>query len=801
MKSQLLLLILQILTPLVVISQTPEQGMHSAGSQDAGRLSLQFGGGKSTTYAVVIGISDYQNEAIPDLRFAHRDAEAFRAYLQSSSGGGLSDDQIILLINEAATTARISGAMDWLIETVQEGDQAIVYFAGHGDVETKTTMQHGFLLTYDSPATTYIAGAYPLFYLQSVISTLSVAKKARVLMITDACHSGKLAGSSIGGAEATSSVLSRQFANEVKIMSCQPNEFSMEGIQWGGGRGVFSYHLIDGLKGLADRDGDFQVKLLEVERYLEDKVSAEAAPNSQIPMSVGNKSQVIAWVDEAQLVSLKEEKQAEIPMMALVDSRGIEGDILEKLDSPTVRLYRLFKQAVQDGVLMSGDIVSGMAGSEERSANDYYRELIEKPELTPLLLSMRRQLSVALQEQAQTAINEYLSIREAQISSNTYSNQEEMLQNEKYARYLNRAAALLGDQHYMYSDITSKEKYFAAKADYHRAIQDLDQRDSLLWSALEKLQAGLQLQENAPHILAEIGKVYSDLGDYQQAIAHCEKATLLSPMWPVPYNLLAIDFFNKGEYEKTIEYAKKALALQPRYENAFSLLVNAYQMLERYEFVVRLCIKMIERHPDYLAAYLELGLAYNSLERYSEADAVLQKALTLAPETSLVYAYLGDIYLAQKEYKRAERTLLKAIELDPYDNYPYVGLGLLYLQQGKLEEAEKTYLATLGFYPDDYVSLGQLGMIYLQKKEYEMARTYFEKEKSLTQDDPINLFHLFCFCYETDQTEQAFDWLEKAFEQGLSHFLQFDEIEMTSCFQKVKKNKRYRKMERLYRHQ
>ena len=38
--------------------------------------SLDLGG---TTRAVVVGISDYQDNAIPDLRFADRDAEAFAA--------------------------------------------------------------------------------------------------------------------------------------------------------------------------------------------------------------------------------------------------------------------------------------------------------------------------------------------------------------------------------------------------------------------------------------------------------------------------------------------------------------------------------------------------------------------------------------------------------------------------------------------------------------------------------------------------------------------------------------------------
>ena len=40
----------------------------------------QFGK-KGTTRALVVGISEYQDEGIPDLRFAHRDAQAFADYL------------------------------------------------------------------------------------------------------------------------------------------------------------------------------------------------------------------------------------------------------------------------------------------------------------------------------------------------------------------------------------------------------------------------------------------------------------------------------------------------------------------------------------------------------------------------------------------------------------------------------------------------------------------------------------------------------------------------------------------------
>lgn len=61
-----------------------------------------------TTRAVVVGISDYQDPAIPDLQFAHRDAEAFAAWLKSPAGGGVPEENIILLINQKATLGKVA---------------------------------------------------------------------------------------------------------------------------------------------------------------------------------------------------------------------------------------------------------------------------------------------------------------------------------------------------------------------------------------------------------------------------------------------------------------------------------------------------------------------------------------------------------------------------------------------------------------------------------------------------------------------------------------------------------------------
>ena len=84
-------------------------------------ISGKSGGKTGQTRAVIIGISDYRDDHIPDLHFAHKDAEAFATYLQSPAGGELPEENMYLLTNEKATTGQMYAALDWLIEESPAG--------------------------------------------------------------------------------------------------------------------------------------------------------------------------------------------------------------------------------------------------------------------------------------------------------------------------------------------------------------------------------------------------------------------------------------------------------------------------------------------------------------------------------------------------------------------------------------------------------------------------------------------------------------------------------------------------------
>ena len=71
------------------------------------------------------------------------------------------------------------------------------------------------------------------------------------------------------------------------IMASRPKEFSVEGTQFGGGHGAFTYSLLRGLEGAADQDHDGFVTAGELTDFVTADVP-KLTRNKQHPRDFGN---------------------------------------------------------------------------------------------------------------------------------------------------------------------------------------------------------------------------------------------------------------------------------------------------------------------------------------------------------------------------------------------------------------------------------------------------------------------------------------------------------------------------------
>ncbi|MCK6692835.1 MAG: tetratricopeptide repeat protein [Thermoanaerobaculia bacterium] len=714
-----------------------------------------------STRAVVIGISDYHDPEIPDLRFAHRDAEAFANFLRSPAGGSLDGDHLKVLTNEQATAGRIAEALDALVEQAKEGDQVIIYFSGHGDVERKMVSQPGFLLAWDAPSRVYMGGGtYSLAFLQEVVATLSTQNKARLMVITDACHAGKLSGSQIGGAQLTSANLAKQYANEIKILSCQPNEFSLEGEQWGGGRGCFSYHLVDGLFGLADRNEDDLVTVGELDRYLEDKVTAEAAPQSQVPMLLGNKTERLARVNAQLLADLQKFKSGQMPVFAPVEERGFEDEVLSRvlgIDSGIREQYVAFKRAVQDKRFFPVPTQSG--APENDCADVYYTRLSQHTALEPLWGFMKRNYAAALQDDAQQAMNIWLKADVLQLEC-----LNKTLKISLIPRQLARAAELLGEGHYMYRPLQARQRLFMGISQIKHRNYD----ESLGRECLSLFRQSLELEPQSPLPWHWMTSVYTNnLRQPDSAFACARQARNLAPNWVLPFVNLAYDLFYQNKWELSKQAVQQAEALDsthPYVLNYWAFWYTNQTGTENMKKALAMFDKYLQSGgATYPCWWNHLGSLYSKVGRHAEAESFFDKSLSLDSTVATTWVIIGETYLKTRRFAEAERVLLKAIALDSTYATTWNYLGYLYNHSRRYVEAEQVLQKAIALDSTYASAWGNLGHLYSQTRRYTEAERVFLK--AIAQDSTATIWNnLGLLYYRTQRYAEA----EQAYKKALT---------------------------------
>jgi tetratricopeptide (TPR) repeat protein len=639
--------------------------------------------------ALIVGISDYTN--IDNLQFAHSDALSFYNFLRSPAGGSVDSTHIMLLLNDDATSANFFAGLDWLLSETKEGETVAIYFSGHGDLETKTIRQNGFLLGYDSPKTCYMAGAIGVGYVQDYLATLVASNKAKVILFTDACRSGKLTGG-VEGLKNTTAALAEQWENITKILSSQAGELSMESSKWGGGAGVFTYYLIRGLEGLADRNHDNMVNLLELNIYLNDNIPRETNFN-QNPTVDGKQNTVIAYVDSLTLLALQKQTESEPEQYNALASRGSMEDIKEQLEPDVYDIYQKFHESIDQG-----NLVNDATGMDTLNAFYYYQKLISENRAEKIHSRIHRTFLSALQNKTQIYLNNYVRGKDIADSINLY---QAYLEQEK-------AFEMIDTNSILYNNI--KSRYLFLKCIY--TYDDLER--------LKLLKECVTAEPDAAYAYNEIGTVYDNLGQYDDAQKALEKAMSLAPNWSYPYNNLAIIFHNMKQYDKSKEYYRIAMEKDATLVNPYYNLGILYSDLGDTLTAINYYRQAISVDSAYKSAYINLGHIYLSQKNYKEAEKVYLKCAYSSSATA-GFNGAGYTWFLQKDYQMAEYYYNEALSYNPDDEKVLANMGEMYDDAGRYDKSIEAYKKALDIKPDYGYAYNGLGNTYFSMKNYRNA--------------------------------------------------------------------------------
>jgi len=691
-----------------------------------------------TTRAVIIGISIYPNLTQDlQLHFADKDARDFYYFLRHKPYP-VDSSNIKLLTNENAVIANLNTALTWLDLESKQGDDAIIYVSGHGDVLPLSG--GGYLLLHDVKKNNYLGGdVLEMDAMIRFINKLSVQKKVNVYFFADACRVGNLLG---GNSKfELIKLLTNEMGSINKFLSCGENQESQELDQLH--NGVFTYYLIKGLSGLADKDNDDIIAGWEICNYLREKVSI-MTKRRQTPICSMDESKNITYFDLKIKNNLEKEEQTNL--LAINEKPKGEGQY------PAFSSDSIFQNYINNiNILLDqGKIIEPFNDNAWYYFNNLERAYSNTT--NPVLENLKYQLITRSVDDAQRLMNQYLNGGNKPPLSRSYL---------KASDELKEVIAHLDEDHFLIGSLKAKQKFFEGIAIAQSGkISDFPYAISL-W------KESLKYDSLAVYSLRELGDLSSFMNDFTSAEKMLNKAIHISLKWIPAYVSLSknyiyqgryIDAFkcidkaleidsnsweanlgkgyllyygydnNHGDYNKATGYLKKAISLLPEKSNersdTYLLLGWIYKSLYRPELSIQSYKNGIESDSLYVRNYIHLGAAYI----YRNADSalmILNKARELAPNDPELLEQFGEFYQHKQDYDSAEYFYQKAISNNPLYYHCHIALSDFYLERKDTLESEKILINALHICNNSSYILEALGDHYLSRNMYNKAEEYY----------------------------------------------------------------------------
>ena len=226
-------------------------------------------------FLITVGINEYKNPRY-NLNYAIADAEAFSSALSGDQSTLFSEVKHLSIRNADFTKAKMKSIFTEVMSEAREQDLLIFYYAGHGVMSKGIDAPAEFFLVPHD--VTQIYGRDELLFekalaaseLKEISKNINAQKQ---LFILDACQSAAAldAIASRGILEEKAIAQLARSTGTFWITATGSEQFATEFETIG--HGVFTYSLLEGLKGAADgSDGDKKITVRELSTYLEERV-------------------------------------------------------------------------------------------------------------------------------------------------------------------------------------------------------------------------------------------------------------------------------------------------------------------------------------------------------------------------------------------------------------------------------------------------------------------------------------------------------------------------------------------------
>lgn len=686
---------------------------------------------KGDVYAIITGVSNYPG--INPLKYADKDAILFRDFLKTPNGGNTKPENILSLINEGAKAADFNiKAYSWLQgKKLKKGDRLYLYFSGHGDAMSEDLY---FFLPFDCEPNkddhNYLGtGNINMYNVKTLFVKPQVRNGVEVFLIMDACRTNELPGGATGQQNFTNNFIAEQKMGEVILLSTGAGQVSIESPSIGNGHGLFTYYLIDGLAGAADRDPTFgdndgKVSLGEISAYVKNQVKRRAKAEfktDQIPYYCCTEKDLntVAKVDEMTFTAWENAKKMqqmsgdENLFAVNTIKQGQKGvNDLANNDTLQITVYNQFVDALKKEKLMG-----------DGSAETYYKQMETKWPGSFITEDAKYSLASKYLNFCQQKINLFLSgkgivhilnleKKAAKEKSDTANSSFKGMDEDE----LNKLRTLVSTDYIVAAKMMDKAvdllknepdllQPYLSRKDFLKTMAAYADKSNSLKNVLQQCNNYIVSDASSPAGYLLKGWILKDM-ENDSCNYYFRKAAEMAPKWPYPLNGLGNYFLSQNKYDTALFYFNKAIELDSLNSEAYrnrglthfilggyagksgmSIINTAELDMARKDFVKAKNLNpsdcyakayFADHQLAFLKSYPQGSPSYNAY--YNNAKNNYLASITCDSNFAMGYQKLADFYEYLGDTAAGLRYVQECVVRNPKNADGYRNLGNYYLQ-------------------------------------------------------------------------------------------------------------------------
>jgi tetratricopeptide (TPR) repeat protein len=228
-----------------------------------------------------------------------------------------------------------------------------------------------------------------------------------------------------------------------------------------------------------------------------------------------------------------------------------------------------------------------------------------------------------------------------------------------------------------------------------------------------------------------LGTALMEKKQYDQAIAHHERAIAMMPGYAPAYNNLGAALRAAGRLDEAVARYRQALELKPDFASASYNLANALLEQGKAADSVDSFRQALQSTPNSVEAHNNLGIALAGKGDTAGAVAEFRAALAIDDRSVHAHRNLGNMLFDAGQKAEGIAHLERAVAIAPNEPEAVYDIGTIQLQEQNFTAAAARFEAALKIRPDWAEAHNNLGIALASEGRIADALTHFERAVAL----------------------------------------------------------------------